>query len=105
MVQVVDGAEVVVQMLLVQTCSPRELQTQVLQSTVDTWPGVQDVEGATVVVVVVVVEDVPQVLVVQTGSPSAAHTHVLQSKVYDVPGVQLLPAEPPSAGQDEGQYP
>ena len=40
-VQVEDGAEVVVQMVLVQTCSPKELQTQVLQSIVDTWPGVQ----------------------------------------------------------------
>ena len=84
-VQVEDGAEVVVQMVLVQTCSPKELQTHVLQSTVDTWPGVQLEEGAGVVVVVgdvvVVVIGVPQTLAVQTGSPSAPHTQVLHSSV------------------------
>jgi hypothetical protein len=92
-VQVEVGVEVV-QVLVVQTCSPKELQTQVLQSTVDTWPGVQVVEGVVVVVevvvvevvvvevveVVVVVEDV-QTVVVQTGCPSAPHTQVLQSTV------------------------
>ena len=42
-VQVDDGAEVV-QTVVVHTCSPRELQTQVLQSTVKEVPGVQGVE-------------------------------------------------------------
>ena len=77
-VQVEGGVEVV-QTVLVHTCSPKELQMQVLQSRVDTWPGVQVVEGAGVVVVVVVV--VPHTLVVQTGWPSAPHTHVLHSVV------------------------
>jgi len=109
-VQVDDGAEVV-QTVVVQTCSPRELQTQVLQSTVDTVPGVQVVEGAVVVVVVVVVEvvevvvvevvdDDPQTNDVQTGRPSAPQTQVLQSSVYEVPGVQLVCD---SARQVEGQ--
>lgn len=49
-VVVVDVVEVVVvvvepvQVLVVQTASPRELQTQVLQSTVKEVPGVQGVE-------------------------------------------------------------
>jgi len=109
-----DGAEVV-QTVVVQTCSPRELQTQVLQSTVDTVPGVQVVEGAVVVVVVVVVvvevvvvevvvvevvDDDPQTNDVQTGRPSAPQTQVLQSTVYEVPGVQLFCD---SARQVEGQ--
>jgi len=107
-VQVDDGAEVV-QTVVVQTCSPRELQTQVLQSTVDTVPGVQVVEGAVVVVVVVVVvevvvvevvDDDPQTNDVQTGRPSAPQTQVLQSTVYEVPGVQLFCD---SARQVEGQ--
>jgi len=99
-VQVDTGAEVV-QTVVVQTCSPRELQTQVLQSTVDTVPGVQEVEGAVVVVVVVVVvDDDPQTVDVQTGTPSAPQTQVLQSTVYEVPGVQLF-CDP--ARQDEGQ--
>jgi len=107
-VQVDDGAEVV-QTVVVQTCSPRELQTQVLQSTVDTVPGVHVVEGAVVVVVVVVVvevvvvevvDDDPQTNDVQTGRPSAPQTQVLQSTVYEVPGVQLVCD---SARQVEGQ--
>jgi len=47
-VVVVDVVEVVVvepeQVLVVQTASPRELQTQVLQSTVKEVPGVQGVD-------------------------------------------------------------
>jgi len=87
----VDTGEEVVQTVVVHTCSPRELQTQVLQSTVDTVPGVQVVEEAVVVevvvVVVVVVVDVvvvvvdPHTIVVQTGWPSAPQTQVLQSRV------------------------
>jgi len=88
----VDTGEEVVQTVVVHTCSPRELQTQVLQSTVDTVPGVQVVEEAVVVevvvVVVVVVVDVvvvvvvdPHTVVVQTGWPSAPQTQVLQSRV------------------------
>jgi len=87
----VDTGEEVVQTVVVHTCSPRELQTQVLQSTVDTVPGVQVVEEAVVVevvvVVVVVVVDVvvvvvdPQTVVEQTGWPSAPQTQVLQSRV------------------------
>ena len=73
-VQVVGGVEVV-QTVLVHTCSPKELQMQVLQSRVDTCPGVQVGEGAGVVVVV------PHTLAVQTGCPSAPHTHVLHSVV------------------------
>jgi len=41
---VVVVVEVVVQVSVVQTASPRELQTQVLQSTVKEVPGVQGVE-------------------------------------------------------------
>ena len=51
----VDTGEEVVQVVVVHTSSPRELHTQVLQSTVDTVPGVQEVEGVVVEVVVVVV--------------------------------------------------
>ena len=51
----VDTGEEVVQVVVVHTSSPRELHTQVLQSTVDTVPGVQEVEEAVVVEVVVVV--------------------------------------------------
>ena len=80
----VDTGEEVVQVVVVHTSSPRELHTQVLQSTVDTVPGVQEVEGVVVVVVgvdVVVVVDDPQTVVVQTGWPSAPQTQVLQSRV------------------------
>ena len=89
----VDTGEEVVQVVVVHTFSPRELHTQVLQSTVDTVPGVQEVEGVVVegvvveVVVVVVVDvvvvvvDDPQTVVVQTGWPSAPQTQVLQSTV------------------------
>jgi len=103
-VHVVDGAEVVLHTVVVQTCWPRELQTQVLQSTVEIVPGVQTpVDPVVVVVVVVVVEvvlvvvvvvvvvvDAPQSRVVQTGCPSDPHTQVLQSWENVVPGVQLF---------------
>jgi len=89
------GAEVeVVHTFVVHTSSPEELHTQVLQSTVETKPGVQLLElgvvvvvGAGVVVVVVVVivvvaaVVVVQTLFVHTGSPSPPHTQVLQSSV------------------------
>jgi len=114
-----EGAEVVVvveeeQSMLVQTCSPRELHTQVLQSTVVTCPGVQVVVPVVVLVVVVVVVVVLVVVVlvvvavvvelqssvVQVATPSDPHTQVLQSCVKDVPGVQPAPW---SAGHDAGQ--
>jgi len=58
-VVVVVVVVVVEQTLVVQTFTPEELQTQVLQSTVLRAPGVQELGGAAVVVVVVVV--VPEV--------------------------------------------
>jgi len=89
------------QVLVVHTWTPTELQTQVLQSTVVREPGVQREAWVVVVVVVVVVVTVVVVVgaavvvlvvvhtkLLQTGCPSDPHTQVLQSCVKEVPGVQ-----------------